>query len=123
MHATACKILPFPVKPGFQPKRIRRKKCPDELLPLPSPPKLYETDPVMLADVEGAAQAYRERLEKYRDRLPYSHIEFIMPYLGAGYMEWSIQDTNECLLKEARIEEQKIRDGIRLVSVKKQTVR
>lgn len=48
------KVLHIPQKPGMEAKRHRRKKCPDEYMELPPPPKLYEFDPVIFEEMKEA---------------------------------------------------------------------
>lgn len=115
MDATKCRVLSFPIKPGMQQKRIRRKKCPDQLLPLPSPPKLYEADPQMLADVEKAAKQFFKVVRKYHDRMPPFWYRTMADFLSASGFMRAVKIENECLLEEARKTEQKIKAGMNLV--------
>lgn len=111
----ANEVLAFPLKSGTEKKRYRRVRCPDEYLELPPPPKLYEADPVMLADIEETGQRCIQSVEKYRDRMPPFWFDLLTTWVSGSYLTSAIKVGNESLLKDAEAQEMKIRMGLKLV--------
>lgn len=109
------KVFHISPKPGMEVKRPRRKKCPDEYMELPPPPKLYEADPDMLADIDEVGRRFAESIEKYREKMPSWWFETVTNMASARYAVSAINVANETLLKEAEAQVTQIKMGLKLV--------
>ncbi len=111
------RLLAFPLQPRMEQKRSRRKRCPDEYLPLPPAPKLYEFDPVIFEEMEEAGRKLVDAFEKYGEKIPPLWWDFA-PGWAAGWYKSAIKTRNDTLIKEYQEEETKIRQGLKLVKFK-----